>query len=196
MGIITVLSVACPEPPRVTINSKSNDPKIPYDSGTQDPIIPPSLNDISLPPNPFINSATMVVVRPTVQQQKDKKSAESSALSEISSVSTLLLTISAVVMWETFSDVGTFYSDDETTEIVKLSSPSLLQPPREQKRRLRLRMSFSQKSGVSMHVCEACGQVFLKEKDTRIVQKLDETVSKKLVHIHLHNNVSFINDHL
>ena len=45
----------------VTIDSDSNEPTFPYAFGTQQPIVPPSLNDLNLPPNRFSVLATMAV---------------------------------------------------------------------------------------------------------------------------------------
>ena len=61
--VITISSVASPEPRIVTLDSDSNDPTIPYGFGSQQPIVPPSLNDPNLPPNPSNVLATMAVVR-------------------------------------------------------------------------------------------------------------------------------------
>ena len=59
----TISSVASPEPQIVTIDSDSNEPTIPYGFGIQHPIVPPNLNDLNLPPNPFNVLATMAVMR-------------------------------------------------------------------------------------------------------------------------------------
>ena len=61
--VITISSVASPEPRIVTLDSDSNDPTIPYGFGSQQPIVRPSLNDLNLSPNPFNVLATMAVVR-------------------------------------------------------------------------------------------------------------------------------------
>ena len=61
--VITISSVASPEPRIVTLDSDSNDPTMPYGFGNQQPIVPPSLNDLNLPPNPFNVLATMAVIR-------------------------------------------------------------------------------------------------------------------------------------
>ena len=61
--LITISSVASLEPQIVTLDSDSNDPTIPYGFDSQQPIVPPSLNDINLPPNHFNVLATMAVVR-------------------------------------------------------------------------------------------------------------------------------------
>ena len=65
---ITISSVASPEPRIVTIDSDSNDPTFSDAFGTQHPIVPPSLNDLNLPPNPFNVLATMAVIQ---QDQED-----------------------------------------------------------------------------------------------------------------------------
>ena len=61
--VITISSVASPAPRIVTLDSDSNDPTIPYGFGNQQPIVPPSLNDLNLPPNPFNVLATMAVIQ-------------------------------------------------------------------------------------------------------------------------------------
>ena len=50
---ITISSVASPEPQRVTLDSDSYEPTFLYAFGTQQPAVPPCLNDLNLPPNPF-----------------------------------------------------------------------------------------------------------------------------------------------
>ena len=61
--VITISSVASPEPRIVTPDSDSKDPTIPYGFGSQQPIVPPSLNDLNLPPNSLNVLATRAVVR-------------------------------------------------------------------------------------------------------------------------------------
>ena len=51
--VITISSVASPEPRSVTLDSDSNDPTIPYGFGSQQPIVPPRPNDLNLPRYPF-----------------------------------------------------------------------------------------------------------------------------------------------
>ena len=60
---ITVSYVTSPEPQIVTINSDSNEPTIPYGFSNQHPIVPPSLNGLNLPHNPFNVLPAMAVVR-------------------------------------------------------------------------------------------------------------------------------------
>ena len=60
---ITVSSVASLDAQIVTIDSGSNQPTMPYRFGSQHPIVPLSLNDLNLPPNPFNVLATMAVIR-------------------------------------------------------------------------------------------------------------------------------------
>ena len=67
---IIISSVASPEPQIVTIDSDSNEPTFPYAFGTQHPRVPPSLNDLNLPPNPFNVLATMAVIQ---QNQEDSR---------------------------------------------------------------------------------------------------------------------------
>ena len=60
---LTISSVASPEPERVPIESDSNEPTFLYAFGTKHPIVPPSLNDLNLPPNPFNVLAIMAVIQ-------------------------------------------------------------------------------------------------------------------------------------
>ena len=55
-------SIASPEPQILTINDNSNERTIAYEVRRQLPIVPPSLTDLNLRPNPFNNLATMAVV--------------------------------------------------------------------------------------------------------------------------------------
>ena len=79
---ITISSVASPEPQIVTIESDSNEPTFPYAFGTQHPIMPPSLNDLNVPANPFNVLATMAVIQQN--QEESPQSPEPSNLSPIS----------------------------------------------------------------------------------------------------------------
>ena len=107
---ITISSVASPEPQIVTIDSDSNEPTFPYAFGTQHPIVPPSLNDINLPPNPFNVLATMAVI-----QQDQEDSPQSPELSVPSPISTPPMSLSTIEGWETphtTTDDNTFYSSE------------------------------------------------------------------------------------
>ena len=46
----SISTIASPQPYNFTINDDSNEPTIPYGFGQQLPIVPPSLNDLTLPP--------------------------------------------------------------------------------------------------------------------------------------------------
>ena len=59
----TISSVASPEPDIVNLDDDSNDLTFPYGFGAQQPIVPSSLNDLNLPPNPFNILAAMTVVQ-------------------------------------------------------------------------------------------------------------------------------------
>ena len=167
----SISSIASPQPHIITINDDSNEPTIPYGFGQQFPIVPPSLNDLNLPPNPFNILATMAVVHPTQSTHDDNYSPQSPEPSELSSISTPPMNVSAFRSWETSytsTDDNTFHSSDEPRRIYFLPpSPSPPpSPPRAQKRKLSLGMSFPKNGGVSQHICEACGQVIPAIKDT------------------------------
>ena len=69
----TISSVISPEPNIVTFELDSNEPKLPYGYGRQEPIIPPSLNNLNLPHNPFTILAKMGVVQPTARQNDERQ---------------------------------------------------------------------------------------------------------------------------
>ena len=173
---ITISSVASPEPQIVTIESDSNEPTFPYAFGAQYPIVPPSLNDLNLPANPFNVLASMTVI-----QQDQEDSPQSPEPSDPSPISTPPMNISTISGWETphtTTDENTFYSSDndprrvywdaspnetfesgEPRRVYPIASPpSTPPPPPRRKRRLSMGMSFPKKGGVSQHTCEACGQ--------------------------------------
>ena len=181
----SVSSIASPQPQIFTIDDDSNEPTMPYGFGRQLPIVPPSLNDLDLPPNPFNILATIAVVNPTHDDNKEGYSPESSDLSVPSSISTPPMNVSAFRSWETSyttTDSDTFYTSDEPRRVYwDLSSdhdlnsslprnPSVASSPcvtpRAQKRKLSLGMSFPKDGGVSQHICEACGQIIPAAKDT------------------------------
>ena len=179
---ITISSVASPEPQIITIESDSNEPTFPYAFGAQYPIVPPSLNALNFPPNPFNVLASMAVI-----QHDQEDSPQSPEPSDPSPISTPPMNLSTIEGWETphtTTDDNTFYSSEneprrvnwdyspnETFESNKPrrvspagSPPSTPPPPPRQKQRLSMGMSFPQKKGVSQHTCEACGQPLPKEK--------------------------------
>ena len=173
--VITISSVASPEPRIVTLDDDSNDPTIPYGFGSQQPIVPPSLNDLNLAPNPFNVLATMAVVR-----VNDAYSPQLPEPSIPSPISTTPMNVSTIEGWDTThttTDDSTFYTDDEPRRVywdisssdtfnsneprnvsVASSPSSTPPPPRRQTRKLSIGMSFPKKGGVSQHTCEACGQ--------------------------------------
>ena len=181
--VISISTVSSPEPRIVTLDSDSNDPTIPYGFGIQQPIVPPSLNDLNLPPNPFNVMATMAVI-----QGNDAFSPQSPEPSISSPISTPPMNEEPTIEgWETThteTDDDTFYSSEneprrvywdisssdtfdtyEPRNVSVASSPSSTPPPPpRQKRRLSMGMTFPQKGRVSQHTCEACGQPLPKKK--------------------------------
>ena len=179
--VISISTVPSPEPRIVTLDSDSNDPTIPYGFGNQQPIVPPSLNDLNLPPNAFNVLATMAVI-----QGNDAFRPQSPEPSIPSPISTPPMNVSTIEGWDTThttTDNDTFYTDDEPRRVYwdisssdtfvsnkprnvsVASSPSSTPPlPPRQKRRLSIGMSFPQKGRVLQHTCEACGQPLPQEK--------------------------------
>ena len=179
--VITISSVASPEPRIVTLDSDSNDLTIPYGFGSQQPIVPPSLNDLNLPPNPFNVLATMAVVR-----VDDAYSPQSPKSSIPTPISTPPMNVSTIEVWDTThttTDDNTFFTDDEPRRVywdisssdtfdsneprnvsVAWSPSTTPPPPRRQKRKLSIGVSFPKKGRVSQRTCEACGQALPQRK--------------------------------
>ena len=166
----SISTITSPQPYFFTINGNSNEPMIPYGFGQQLPIVPLSLNNLNLPPNPCNILATMAVANNIEEDNDDNYSPQSPEPSEPSPILTPLMNVSAFKSWETSyttTNDDTFYSSDEPRRIYCLPpTPSLLlSPPRKRKRRLSLGMTFLKDGGLSQHVCEACGQTIPAVKD-------------------------------
>ena len=171
----SVSLIAFPEPRIFTIDSNSNEPTMPYGFGRQLPIVPPSLNDLNLPPNPFNILNTIAVVTQT-HDDHDGYSLQPPEPSDPSPISTSPMNVSTFNCWETrhtTTDDNTFYSsdeprlvywtfppdeafnsEDEPRRIHVMSSQSPLHP-RKMNRKLELGLSFPKRKGLSQHVCEA-----------------------------------------
>ena len=158
--------VASPEPQIVTIDSDSNEPTFPYGFRNQNPIVPPSLNDLNLPHNPF--NAFNVLATMAVIRQDEEEPPQSLEPSDPSPFSTQLMNVSTIEGMETphtTTNDNTFYSSEgeprrvywdfspdetfdsnEPTQLSPASIPSFTPPrPPRQKRKLRMGMSFPQK---------------------------------------------------
>ena len=130
----------------------------------------------------------MAVVTQT-QDNNEQYSPESPEPSLPSPISTPPMNVSACNSWETphtTTDDNTFYWEDEPRRVywtsplgetfesedeprrIYVLSPNPSQqpsPPRNQKRKMSLGMSFPKEGGVSQHICEACGQTIPSTKD-------------------------------
>ena len=91
----SVSSIASPQPQIFTIDDDSNEPTMPYGFGQQHPIVPPSLNDLNLPPNPFNILATMAIASNT-GDDNDVYSPQSPEPSLPSPISTPPMNISTI----------------------------------------------------------------------------------------------------
>ena len=112
----SVSSIASAEPRIINIDDDSNEPTMPYGFGRQLPIVPPILNDLNLPPNPFNILATMAVTSNTEEANDDNYSPQSPEPSEQSPISPPPMNVSAFNSWETSyttTNDDTFYSSDE-----------------------------------------------------------------------------------
>ena len=124
--VITISSVASPEPRIVTLDCDSNDPTMPYGFGNQQPIVPPILNDLNLPPNPFNVLATMA----GVDDEYSPQSPESTIPSQIS---TPPMNVSTIEGWGTqhitqltMPHSIRMMSPEESTGIFRRATPSTL----------------------------------------------------------------------
>ena len=88
---ITISSVASPEPQIVTLDSNSNEPTFPYAFGAQHSIVPPSLNDLNIPPNLFNVLATMAVIHHDREQSR-----QSQEPSDLFPISTTPMNVSTI----------------------------------------------------------------------------------------------------
>ena len=168
--VITISSVASPEPRIVTLDSDSNNPTIPYGFGSQQPIASPSPNDLNLPPNSFNVLATMAVIR-----ADDAYSPQSPEPSIPSPISTHPMNVSTIEGWDTTyttTEDNTFYSSEkkprrvywnisssdtfdsnEPRNVSVTSSPSSSPPPpRRQKRDSAKGCLFPKKESVAAHL--------------------------------------------
>ena len=118
--MISISSIASLERQVVTIDDDSNEPTMPYGFGRQFPIVPSSLNDLNLPPNPFNILATMAIANNTEDANDNNYSLESPEPSEPSPISTPPMNVSSFKSWETSyttTDDDTFHSSDEPRKI-------------------------------------------------------------------------------
>ena len=142
--------------------------------------MPPSLNDLNLPPSSFNVLGIMGVIR-----ADEKYSPQSQDPSNPSPISTPPMNVSTIEGWETThktTDNATLYSQDEPSRVfwdfssnetfdpseprhVSIASrpSSTPPPPRQHKRKLSIEMYFI-KMGKSQHTCESCGQPLLVKK--------------------------------
>ena len=198
---ITISAVASPGARIITINSDSNDPTMPYGYRRQNPIIPPSMNDLNLPPNPFDKLATMALIQADSNSNDKNYNPPSPELSEPSPISTPLMNLSMIDGWKyphtTTEDITfywedepgrsfwemlsneTFYSYEEPRRIVlQRCSPTTPLPPKH-KRRLSMGMSFRKGGGVSQQDCKACGFVLPTENDIPVPSTKKLTLKKQ-----------------
>ena len=188
--MISISSIASPEPQIVTIDDDSNEPTMPYGFGQQLPIVPPSLSDLNLPPNPFNILAAMAIAHNTGDDNDgySPQSPEQLPPSPISTPPMNISTISGLETPHTTTGDNTFYyssdndprriyletslnetfESNEPRRVYLISSPpsTPTPPPRKLKRKMNLGMSFPKEGGVSQHICEACGQTIPAVKDT------------------------------
>ena len=122
--VITISSVAPPEPRIVALDSDSKDLTIPYGFGSQQPIVPPSLNDLNLPPNPLNVLATMAVIRAA-----DAYSLQSPDPSIPSPIPTPPMNVSTIAgcdtTYTTNDDATLMISPGGSTGIFRRATPSI-----------------------------------------------------------------------
>ena len=155
-------SFASSESDIVSIDDNSNEPTFRYGLGAQQPIVPPSLNNLNLPPNPYNILAAMTVIQQNRTQRDGNYSPQSPEPSELSPIATPPMNLSAIVAWgtpHTTTDDNTFNSEDgprrvhwsslldetfhsggEPKRIYLLPSPSPPSPIPKMKRKLEIEM--------------------------------------------------------
>ena len=186
--MISISSIASPEPQIVTIDDNSNEPTMPYRLGRQLPIVPPSLNYLNLPPKPFNILVTMAIANNTGDANDDNYSPQSPEPSEPSPISTPLMNISAFNSWETSyttTDNDTFYSSDEPRRIYFFppSPASPPSPPRKLRRRLSLGMSFPKEGEYSSTSAKPAVRLYPQQRTTQVHRTEIKTVKTfKLTH--------------
>ena len=108
---ITISSVTSLETQIVTMDSDCNEPTFPYGFGNQNPFMPPSLNDLNLPHNPFNVLATMAVIR-----QDKEYSPQSPEPSAPSPISTPPINLGSIEGWE-----APHRTTDDKTDFLRVS---------------------------------------------------------------------------
>ena len=120
--MITISPVASMEPQIVTIDSDSNEHKLPHRFGSKRPIAPPSFNDLNLPSNPFIVLAIMALIQ--ADEVYSPQSPEPSIPSPISTPPMNVSTLEGLETTHTTTDDATFYSEDDPDKRIGLFLPS------------------------------------------------------------------------
>ena len=105
----SIFTIASPQPYFFTISDDSNEPTIPYGFGRQLPLVPPILNDLNLPPNPFNILVTMAIANNNESTNDNNYSPQSPEPSAPSPLSTPPMNVSAFNRWET--SYTTTYND-------------------------------------------------------------------------------------
>ena len=163
----TTSSVASLKPQVVAMDSHSNETTVPYRFSSQHPIVPPSLKDLNLSPNPFNVLATMAVIG---ADKKDSTPSpeEQSIPSPICTPPMKVSTNEGRETTHTTKDDATFCSEDEPGRFywdissggtfdsnepghlsIASSSSSTPPPPPRQKIKPSMGMFFPQKVGVT-----------------------------------------------
>ena len=172
----TLYSVTSLEPDIFPRDDISKDQTFLYGLRAQQHFVPPSLNDLNLPPNSFNLLASMAAVQQNLTQHVDNYSRQSPEPPEPSPISTPLLNLSLIDGWQTLHTTTydntlcsedeprrihwnspldeTFQSEGEPRRINLLPSPS---QPRKIKRKSEIKMCFPKIGGVLQHTCKACG---------------------------------------
>ena len=130
-GMPSVSSIASPEPRILTIHDNLNEPTMPYGFGRQLHIVPPSLNGLNLPPNPFNILEMRAVVNHKEDGNNNNYSSQPPEPSEPSPIPMLPMNVSTFDSWESSyrtTDEKTFCSSDEPRRIYFLP-PSPSSPP-------------------------------------------------------------------
>ena len=176
----SVSPIASPETQILTIHDDTNEPTMPNGLGRQLPIVPTSLNDLNLPPNPFHILATMVVVNHTAHGKEDIYSPQSPEPYELSLISTAPKNVSTFDNWETShttTDDNNFYSDDEPVRIYFLpSTPTPPPPPRKMKKKWNWECRFQEKGECRSTSAKSADRRFPQQRTSQVHQTTTRTL--------------------
>ena len=127
-----------------------------FDYRRQQSIMPPSLNDLHLPTNPF-NGMNPIPPAPIMEDQSHPPANDDiltqQEVFDVPNILTPWMLVGSEYAWKTSSDVGWLFSEEPNRTYPDLSPYSTPPHPSRQKRKLNMVMSFAQKNrSVAAHL--------------------------------------------